>query len=64
MPVFVCYIVYRTDPEKRKYTGAVVGLGYDPSTGLALLPDHDSELVFEVDIDEKDIICVRCFYSD
>ena len=48
----------------RKYTGALVGLGYDPSTGHALLPDHDSELVFEVEITQDDIILVRfvqCF---
>ena len=49
---------FRTDPEKRKYTGALVGLGYDPSTGQALLPDHDSELVFEVEITQDDIILV------
>jgi len=42
----------------RQYTGALVGLGYDPRTGEALLPDHDSELVFEVEITEDDIIGV------
>ncbi len=40
----------------RQYTGALVGLGYDPTTSEALLPDHDSELVFDVDITEKDIV--------
>ena len=54
--VFACS---RTDPEKRQYTGALVGLGYDPTTGYALLPDHDSELVFEVEITQDDIIQVR-----
>ena len=49
----------RTDPEKRQYTGALVGLGYDPSTGHALLADHDSELVFEVEITQDDIIQVQ-----
>ena len=49
----------RTDPEKRQYTGALVGLGYDPSTGHALLPDHDSELVFGVEITQDDIIQVQ-----
>ena len=42
----------------RQYTGALVGLGFDPTTGEALLPDHDSELVFEVEITEDDIIGV------
>ncbi|KAK2567406.1 ATP-dependent RNA helicase TDRD9 [Acropora cervicornis] len=49
----------RTDPEKRQYTGALVGLGYDPITGYALLPDHDSELVFEVEITQDDIIQIN-----
>ena len=40
-------------------TGALVGLGYDPSTGHALLPDHDSELMFEVEITQDDIIQVQ-----
>ena len=40
----------------RQYTGALVGLGYDPRTNEALLPDYDSELVFEVDFKEQDII--------
>ena len=51
--------IHRADPEYRKYTGALVGLGFDPHTGKALLPDHDSELVFEVDINEDDLIKVR-----
>ena len=42
----------------RQYTGALVGLGFDPSTDEALLPDHDSELVFDVEITEDDIIGV------
>lgn len=42
----------------RQYTGALVGLGFDPRTGEALLPDHDSELEFDVEITEDDIIAV------
>ena len=53
------FALSRTDPEKRQYTGALVGLGYDPSTGHALLADHDSELVFEVEITQDDIIQVQ-----
>lgn len=48
----------RVDREMRQYTGALVGLGFDPSTGEALLPDHDSELVFDVEVTEDDIIGV------
>lgn len=42
----------------RQYTGALVGLGFDPRTNESLLPDHDIELVFDVDITEDDIIGV------
>lgn len=35
-----------------------MGLGYDPATNEALLPDYDSELVFEVDFRENDIVDV------
>ena len=49
---------HRADPEKRQYTGALVGLGYDPATNRPLLPDHDSELTFEVEIDQEDIVNV------
>ena len=53
------FIIHRADPEYRKYTGALVGLGFDPHTGQALLPDHDSEIVFEVDITQNDVVQVR-----
>ncbi|KAJ7352988.1 ATP-dependent RNA helicase tdrd9 [Desmophyllum pertusum] len=49
----------RPDRDMRQYTGALVGLGYDPRTSEALLPDHDSELVFDVDITEDDIIGIN-----
>jgi len=57
--LFAPFAELRTDPEKRKYTGALVGLGYDPHTGQALLPDHDSEIVFEVEITQHDIILIN-----
>ncbi|CAH3166074.1 unnamed protein product [Porites lobata] len=57
--IFAPYTEMRADPEYCKYTGALVGLGFDPHTGKALLPDHDSELVFEVDIDQDDLIKIN-----
>lgn len=57
--LFAPFAELRTDPEKRKYTGALVGLGFDPNTGQALLPDHDSELVFEVEITQDDLILIN-----
>ena len=55
----IFFFAHRVDREMRQYTGALVGLGYDPRTSEALLPDHDSELVFDVDMTEDDIIHVR-----
>lgn len=54
--VFAPFAEMRVDRDKRQYTGALVGLGYDPTTNEALLPDYDSELVFEVDFTERDIV--------
>ena len=53
-----CLHPHRTDPEVRQYTGALVGLGYDPRTNLPILPDHDIEVVFDVAIDWKDLVSV------
>ena len=54
MATFLC--AGRVDREMRQYIGALVGLGYDPRTSEALLPDNDSELVFDVDFTENDIV--------
>lgn len=57
--VFAPFAEMRVDRDKRQYTGALVGLGYDPTTNEALLPDYDSELVFEVDFTERDIVDIN-----
>lgn len=46
---------FRVDPKKTKYIGAICGLGIDPHTGRAALPDNDIELPFDVKIDLEDI---------
>ncbi|XP_048586381.1 ATP-dependent RNA helicase TDRD9 isoform X1 [Nematostella vectensis] len=49
----------RTDPDKHQYTGALIGLGYDPRTNRPMLPDHDIELTFDVEINQNDVIIVN-----
>ena len=48
----------RTDELRRQYTGALCGLGFDPSTGDSIYPDHDIELTFDTQITQDDIILV------
>lgn len=57
--IFTPFAEMRVDGDKRQYTGALVGLGYDPATNEALLPDYDSEQVFEVDFRENDIVDIN-----
>ena len=54
---FVIY-VFRVDPKKTRYIGAICGLGVDPHTKRAALPDNDIELPFDVKIDLEDILKV------
>ena len=51
---------FRTDSNKDRYTGAIVGLGWDPATGEPLLPDHDIELTFDFSFTQDDLVKV-CF---
>lgn len=62
--------IYRTDPKRHRYTGALCGLGYDDE-GMSVLPDHDIELTFETKFDTDDvamvslivvIFCCICLY--
>ena len=50
--------VFRVDPKKTRYIGAICGLGVDPHTKRAALPDNDIELPFDVKIDLEDILKV------
>ncbi|XP_023227156.1 ATP-dependent RNA helicase TDRD9-like [Centruroides sculpturatus] len=56
---FAPYAEFRTDTERKHYTGALCGLGYDEETGNSFHPDHDIELVFETSFDENDIIIIN-----
>ena len=48
-------MVYRTDRERSKYTGALCGLGWDPETHGPALPEHDVEVAFDIDFDDTDL---------
>ena len=58
--VFAPCAEFRTDKNKDRYTGAIIGLGPDPTTGEALLPDHDIEVVFDFAFVQEDLVKV-CF---
>ena len=53
---------FRTDKNKDRYTGAIIGLGWDPATGEPLLPDHDIELTFDFAFTQEDLVKV-CFFA-
>lgn len=48
----------RTDPYRRRYTGALCGLGYVESNSSSLFPDHDIEMIFDTEMTQEDIIKV------
>lgn len=52
-------VEFRTDRERRRYTGALCGLGYQENTGASLFPDHDMEIVFDTQITQDDIIMIN-----
>ena len=46
---------HRCDAKKRRYIGAVCGLGCDPITGQSLFHDHDIELIFDTLVTQQDL---------
>ena len=57
--VFAPCAEFRTDKSKDRYTGAIIGLGSDPTTGEALLPDHDIEVVFDFAFVQEDLVKIN-----
>lgn len=60
--------VYRTDEKQTCFTGALCGLGSNPITHEAILPEQDTELAFDVKFDVDDIAevvkCDLCFLNN
>ncbi|XP_077865739.1 ATP-dependent RNA helicase TDRD9-like [Saccoglossus kowalevskii] len=57
--LFAPAIELRTDPQKRRYTGVLCGLGWDPDSNGAALPDHDMEITFDANITTDDISMIN-----
>lgn len=57
--IFTPYMELRRSPLGTYYTGALCGLGYDSATGNGLYPEHDMEIIFDVEITKDDLGMVR-----
>ncbi|KAJ6661880.1 hypothetical protein lerEdw1_013051, partial [Lerista edwardsae] len=53
--LFAPVIDLRIDENRKRYIGALCGLGWHRTLGNAVFPDHDMELAFDVHIDVEDI---------
>ncbi|XP_021956127.1 ATP-dependent RNA helicase TDRD9 [Folsomia candida] len=53
--LFAPKIEFRLDPDQTRYTGCVSGLGTDPLETNSVYPDHDMEVIFDVNIDNEDL---------
>lgn len=52
-------IPFRIDQNGKYYTGVLCGLGWNPTTGASILPEHDMELAFDVQLSVEDVVEVR-----
>uniref|UniRef100_A0A023GFF3 Uncharacterized protein n=1 Tax=Amblyomma triste TaxID=251400 RepID=A0A023GFF3_AMBTT len=60
MPVlFAPYVELRVNAERSEYTGALCGLGYESPTNIALYPEHDLELAFDIAFTDEDLFMVN-----
>lgn len=57
--IFTPYMELRRSVLGTYYTGALCGLGFDPSTGESLFPEHDLQIIFDVEITMNDLQMVR-----
>ncbi|XP_021099398.1 putative ATP-dependent RNA helicase TDRD9 isoform X3 [Heterocephalus glaber] len=53
--LFAPVIELRLDQEGKCYTGVLCGLGWNPVTAAPILPEHDMELAFDVQLGVEDI---------
>ena len=51
--------LFRTDPKRRRYIGALCGLGYDNLGGGPAFPDNDIEISFDVEMTKEDLMLVK-----
>jgi hypothetical protein len=57
--IFSHKLELRVERSSDKYTGCVSGLGTENSHGAPVYPEHDIEVIFDVDIDRKDLEAVN-----
>lgn len=61
--IFTPYMELRRSPMGTYYIGALCGLGYDPSTGKSLYPEHDMQITFDFEISMADLRLVRHYFK-
>ncbi|XP_025298640.1 ATP-dependent RNA helicase TDRD9 isoform X5 [Canis lupus baileyi] len=54
--LFAPVMELRVDRDGKCYTGVLCGLGWNPTTGAPILPEHDIELAFDVQFNVEDIV--------
>ncbi|KAM9201779.1 ATP-dependent RNA helicase TDRD9 [Dugong dugon] len=54
--LFAPVMELRVDRDGKCYTGVLCGLGWNPTTGTPILPEHDIELAFDVQFSVEDIV--------
>ncbi|KAM8783555.1 ATP-dependent RNA helicase TDRD9 [Rhynchonycteris naso] len=54
--LFAPVMELRVDRDGKCYTGVLCGLGWNPTTGSPILPEHDIELAFDVQFSVEDIV--------
>ncbi|XP_036398195.1 ATP-dependent RNA helicase TDRD9 [Megalops cyprinoides] len=62
--LFTPIMELRTNEERTCYSGALCGLGWNPLTQEAVLPEHDMELAFDVTFDVEDITEINALRGD
>ncbi|XP_056089120.1 ATP-dependent RNA helicase TDRD9 [Rhinichthys klamathensis goyatoka] len=61
--LFTPVMELRTNEERTCFTGALCGLGWNPISQEAMLPEHDIELAFDVKFDIEDITEINALRS-
>ncbi|XP_016070378.1 PREDICTED: putative ATP-dependent RNA helicase TDRD9 [Miniopterus natalensis] len=54
--LFAPVMELRVDGDGKCYTGVLCGLGWNPTTGAPILPEHDMELAFDVQFSVEDVV--------
>ncbi|XP_074250473.1 ATP-dependent RNA helicase TDRD9 isoform X1 [Saimiri boliviensis] len=57
--LFAPVMELRINHDGKCYTGVLCGLGWNPTTGAPILPEHDMELAFDVQFSVEDVVEVN-----